>query len=87
MITEGWAQGESQESEESSEETKEVVYSLFHTNTEVQKVIRTTPVCDFIYTQHLNSRRAKSEVKMCQLILVEIRPVAYLQEISLWNKF
>ena len=32
-------------------------------------------------------RRAKSGVKMCHLILVEIRPVAYLQEISLWNKF
>ena len=32
-------------------------------------------------------RRAKSGVKMCHLILREIRPVAYLQKISLWNKF
>ena len=37
--------------------------------------------------QNGKNRRAKSGVKMCHLILREIRPVAYLQEISLWNKF
>ena len=34
-----------------------------------------------------SSRRAKSGVKMRHLIVPEIWPVAYLQEISLWNKF
>ena len=56
MIKGGWARGDSlksRESEESPEETEEVDYSFLYTNTEVQKVIRMTPVNDFIYTQHL----------------------------------
>ena len=43
----------------------------------------------FILNCHGNvsiTRRANSGVKMCHLILSEIRPVAYLQAISLWNK-
>ena len=56
MIKGVWARGDSlksRKSEESPEETEEVDYSFLYTNTEVQKVIRTTPVRDFIYTQHL----------------------------------
>ena len=33
------------------------------------------------------ARRAKSRLKMRHLILPEIRSVADLQEISLWNNF
>ena len=40
-------------SEESLEETTDIYYSFLYTNTDVQKVIRTATVRDFIYTQHL----------------------------------
>ena len=47
MIKGGWACGESPDGSE------EVNYSFLYTNTEVQEVIKTIPLRDFIHTQHL----------------------------------
>ena len=47
MIKGGWVCGES------PDESEEVNYSFLYTNNEVQKVIKTIPLRDFIYSQHL----------------------------------
>ena len=46
MIKGGWACGES------PDESEEVNYSFLYTNIEVQEVIKTIPLRDFIHTQH-----------------------------------
>ena len=47
MIKGGWVCGES------PDESEAVNYSFLYTNNEVQKVIKTIPLRDFIYSQHL----------------------------------